>query len=295
MVGASEAYIRAYESGRRNPKPSSLATIANALSVNTEVLANSDFDGIKAIHRLFQIFRQYDGHLFECQDKDGNDIVSWISGDSESVVITEKAEELGYENLAASVDEKGNIIVNGLLHGMEYTLSERKPADGYVTASDIKFRLDKMVNDEGEVTTKVSVMDENGNYVNSNNNKVVMYDDTTKVDFSKTDITGEKEVPGCDLEVTDKDTGKVMDQWTSTKHKHMTEGKYVVGKTYVMTEKRPADGFVTADSVEFTIADTGKVQGVSMKDDTTKIEFSKIASDTKKMLEHAVFVQFCIF
>ncbi|MFR6563419.1 MAG: hypothetical protein ACLUR5_17075 [Eubacterium ventriosum] len=54
---------------------------------------------------------------------------------------------------------------------MEYTLSERKPADGYVTASDIKFRLDKMVNDEGEVTTKVSVMDENGNYVNSNNNK----------------------------------------------------------------------------------------------------------------------------
>ena len=50
-------------------------------------------------------------------------IVSWISGDSESVIITEKAEELGYENLAASVDEKGNIIVNGLLHGMEYTLS----------------------------------------------------------------------------------------------------------------------------------------------------------------------------
>lgn len=227
-----------------------------------------------------------DCHLV-VSDKDGNDIVSWISGDSESVIITEKAEELGYENLAASVDEKGNIIVNGLLHGMEYTLSERKPADGYVTASDIKFRLDKMVNDEGEVTTKVSVMDENGNYVNSNNNKVVMYDDTTKVEFSKTDITGEKEVPGCDLEVTDKDTGKVMDQWTSTKHKHMTEGKYVVGKTYVMTEKRPADGFVTADSVEFTIADTGKVQGVSMKDDTTKIEFSKIASDTKKMLPGA--------
>ena len=126
-----------------------------------------------------------DCHLV-VSDKDGNDIVSWISGDSESVVITEKAEELGYENLSASVDEKGNIIVNGLLQGMEYTLSERKPADGYVTASDIKFRLDKMVNDEGEVTTKVSVMDENGNYVNSNNNKVVMYDDTTKVEFSQT-------------------------------------------------------------------------------------------------------------
>lgn len=33
MVGASETYIRAYESGRRNPKPSSLEKIADALSV----------------------------------------------------------------------------------------------------------------------------------------------------------------------------------------------------------------------------------------------------------------------
>ena len=64
LVGASEAYIRAYESGRRNPKPSSLEKIAKALAVNPEVLANSDFDGIKAMHRLFQVFRQYDGHLF---------------------------------------------------------------------------------------------------------------------------------------------------------------------------------------------------------------------------------------
>ena len=75
LVGASEAYIRAYESGRRNPKPKSLETIAKALAVNVEVLTNSDFDGIKAMHRLFQVFRQYDGHLFEYQDQDGNDMV----------------------------------------------------------------------------------------------------------------------------------------------------------------------------------------------------------------------------
>ena len=75
LVGASEAYIRAYESGRRNPKPASLEKIAEALAVNPEVLTNTDFDGIKAIHRLFQIFKQYDGHLFEYQDKDGNDMI----------------------------------------------------------------------------------------------------------------------------------------------------------------------------------------------------------------------------
>lgn len=54
MVGASEAYIRAYEIGRRNPKPSSIEKIADALSVNPEVLANSDFDSIKSIHRFFR-------------------------------------------------------------------------------------------------------------------------------------------------------------------------------------------------------------------------------------------------
>lgn len=75
MVGASEAYIRAYESGRRNPKLSSLEKIAEALAVNPEVLANSDFDGVKAMHRLFQVFRQYNGELFEYKDKDGNDMV----------------------------------------------------------------------------------------------------------------------------------------------------------------------------------------------------------------------------
>ncbi|SHK84556.1 helix-turn-helix domain-containing protein [Hespellia stercorisuis] len=75
LVGASEAYIRAYESGRRNPKPKSLEAIARALAVNVEVLNNSDFDGVKAMHRLFQVFRQYNGHLFECKDDEGNDAV----------------------------------------------------------------------------------------------------------------------------------------------------------------------------------------------------------------------------
>ena len=76
LVDASEAYVRAYESGRRNPKPKSLEAIAKALAVNVEVLTNSDFDGIKAMHKLFQVFRQYDGHLFEYQDQDGNDMVA---------------------------------------------------------------------------------------------------------------------------------------------------------------------------------------------------------------------------
>ena len=64
----------------------------------------------------------------------------------------------------------------------------------------------------------------------------------------------------------------------------MIEGKYAVGKTYVLTETKPRDGYATATSIEFTVADDGKVQKAKMVDDTIKVEFNKIASDTKKQL-----------
>ena len=68
LVGVSEAYIRAYEKGRRNPKPKSLQKIAEALCINPEVLKNSEFDSIRAMHQLFQIFRMYGGELKEIPD-----------------------------------------------------------------------------------------------------------------------------------------------------------------------------------------------------------------------------------
>ena len=49
-------------------------------------------------------------------------------------------------------------------------------------------------------------------------------------------------------------------------------------------ETKPRDGYATATSIEFTVADDGKVQKVNMVDDTIKVEFNKIASDTKKQL-----------
>ena len=75
-VGVSEAYIRAYESGRRNPKQQSLEALAAALCVNVEALTGSDFDGVKAMHRLFQVFRQYNGELTTYNDKDGNEHIA---------------------------------------------------------------------------------------------------------------------------------------------------------------------------------------------------------------------------
>lgn len=61
LVGIAESAIRGYELGIRTPKIDKLQKIAYALGVNVETLSNADFDHISAMHRLFQLFRQYDG------------------------------------------------------------------------------------------------------------------------------------------------------------------------------------------------------------------------------------------
>ena len=229
-------------------------------------------------------------HLKIC-DTDGNEIVSWITGDKESIKVNDELFEMGYLNFDAYIDENNSIKVKGLLHDKEYVLSETKPADGYVTASDITFKLvknDVAPEDENVEPQTTQVMIKSGEeYTKADPNKVVMYDDTTKIEFSKLSITDGQELPGCKMKVTDKETGTVMDEWTSTEFSHMVEGKYVVGKTYILSETKPVDGYATSTDVEFTVLDDGKVQKVSMVDDTTKIEFSKIASDTKEQLKGA--------
>ena len=42
-----------------------------------------------------------------------------------------------------------------------------------------------------------------------------------------------------------------------------------------MTEVLPAPGYVTAESIQFTVEDTAEVQKIEMKDDVTKVEISK--------------------
>ena len=69
-VGVSESYMRAYEVGERHPKQDKIEKIAIALVVNPETLQNSEFDSVRAMHRLFQIFRQYGGVLFENDEEE---------------------------------------------------------------------------------------------------------------------------------------------------------------------------------------------------------------------------------
>ena len=141
------------------------------------------------------------------------------------------------------VSGKESHIIRGLLAGEKYTLHEDLAPIGYATASDVTFT----VNADGTPT------------------KVTMKDEITKVEVSKVDATNQKEIEGAKLTLTDKETGEVIEQWTSEKEPHRIEG-LEVGKIYILHEDLAPVGYEVASDVEFTIADTGEVQKVVMKD-----------------------------
>ena len=72
-----------------------------------------------------------------------------------------------------------------------------------------------------------------------------------KVEISKTDITGKKELPGAKLSVIDAD-GKLVESWTSEAGKtHMIE-RLPVGK-YTLREESAPYGYKVASDVTFEV------------------------------------------
>ena len=157
-----------------------------------------------------------------------------------------------------STDEEGKItFVADLPIGATYYVKELYAPDGFVT------------NDEEKEFTFEYAGEEQ---------PTVTYDFTfenqpTVVEFTKSSLTTGKELPGCKLKVVDAD-GNIVDEWTSGKEAHVIR-ELTVGKEYTLVETKPADDYVTAESVKFTIKDTGDVQKVEMKDDVTKVKISK--------------------
>lgn len=103
--------------------------------------------------------------------------------------------------------------------------------------------------------------------------KVTRTDKPITVEISKTDITGQKEVPGAKLKVTNSENA-VIRSWTSGTTPYII--KELPAGEYTLTEEIAPNGYVTASSIKFTVKNDGSVNKVVMKDDTTKYEFSKV-------------------
>ena len=154
-------------------------------------------------------------------------------------------------------DEEGNVVdqwtstdkvhsIEGLVVGKTYTLSETVTAKDYVKATDIKF------------TVK-----------NSNELETVTMRDK-QVSFTKTDVTGEKEVEGAEITVTDKETGKVVDKWISGKDSHFING-LEEGRTYILSETVSPEEYVKSTDIEFTVSKEKVNEKVNMIDKQVKV------------------------
>lgn len=110
----------------------------------------------------------------------------------------------------------------------------------------------------------------------------------TKLEISKTDITGENELKGATLSIIDSE-GKVVESWVSDGKTRIIE-RIPVGK-YVLREEIAPYGYKIANNVEFEVAETEEIQKVEMKDELVKgkIIIEKTDEVTKKAVAGATF------
>lgn len=149
----------------------------------------------------------------------------------------------------------------------EYYIQEAKQVDGYTVNDHIY---------EVEITTDGSIL------------TVDVDNKPTEMEFSKVDETGKSELPGAEIVIIDKETGKEVDRWTSTDESHKI--KYLVeGKEYIMKEITAPNGYKVAEEITFVAGDGNKV---TMKDELilTDIQVNKVDSVSKEAILSKDFV-----
>ena len=156
-----------------------------------------------------------------------------------------------------------------LYHGKYYVKEEvRKP--GYLPNEEI-WEMDASYTDQNLAEIKLTKEVEN---------------QPTESQFTKTDATTGEELEGAKLQIIDKE-GNIVEEWISAKEPHVVYG--LPEGTYILHEELPpyAEGYVSAEDIEFEVKEDGSVTKVEMKDDYSKVEISKTDITTGEELEGA--------
>ena len=175
-------------------------------------------------------------------------------------------------NELAIVDADGNIVeqwtsteeahdVYGLIGGATYTLKEISPADGYTVAKEITFTVPTTLHEPITIT---------------------MSNEPTEMLFSKVDATGKTELPGATLQVIEKTSGIVVDEWVSGETPHRIR-HLVEGNEYILKEISAPYGYEVAESITFVAGD-GKTVTMQDKQILTDIQVNKVDSETNEII-----------
>ena len=148
---------------------------------------------------------------------------------------------------------------------------------GYLKFSDLEvgiylLRVSNYAKYEYVEATLITVPTYNEDVQNSMNFDITVIPKHTpfKVSVSKQDITDHKELEGAHLQVTD-EKGNIVDEWVSGKEPHMIQNLFC-DHTYTLTETIAPKNYKVAQSINFKVEESGKIQKVVMYDELMPVK-----------------------
>lgn len=157
-------------------------------------------------------------------------------------------------------DNEGMVVFDADYPLSTYEIKEIKPSIGYATNKEV-LKVDGTY--QGQDIPVIEYQKE-------------VFNEMTKIEISKQDITDELEIEGAHMMIYPKgQPGEVFEMWVSgqdgknedgTIKPHLIKG-LEINKTYILHEESSPYGFALANDIEFKVFDTGEVQKVTMKDE----------------------------
>ena len=216
-------------------------------------------------------------------DKDTNELLSGVifelsakediySLDGRKTLLYAKDEKVSVDISQDGLymtNELGEVHIAGLPLG-KYEIREVKTLEGYIPDQK-KYDINLSYNDTEQLVFFTDLDIKNVK---------------TTVEISKIDVTDSKELEGAHLSLFDKDNN-LIEKWISGKEPHIVRGLYI-GEEYRLHEDLSPLGYATANDIVFTVKGDGEVTKVTMKDEITKVDISKVDASTGEELEGAM-------
>ena len=212
---------------------------------NKTVLVKDEALALKVSKTDLTSQKEVSGAKITVYDENNKVVDSWTSGGSEH--------DLGSK----------------LKAGSNYTIKEDGAPAGYNYINTINLSVGK----DGKMT----VTGTQGNFTyDAKTGKLIIQDQKLETKIDKTNITGDKEVPGATIEVVDKTADKTVDTWTSDgKGPHDIGSKLEAGHTYTLKETSAPTGYAYTTDVTFKVDKDGTIKDANDKTIDNKIVLVK--------------------
>lgn len=203
---------------------------------------------------------------------------------AEDVTVGDKVILEKDELIATGISDLGGMVRFGSEYPLgKYYIKEITAPDGYAY-DDTKIEVD---------TTELAQSKK------AYNVKVDKLNKQTEVQVLKIEMLKNNSeisvIEGAKMQILDGDTKEIVLEWTTEKEPTIIK-KLSTEKVYILHEKEPAPGYVSANDIQFSISKEGKLiikqedtlenyeNTIVMQDDVTKVKINFVDEKTKKQL-----------